>query len=275
MSVQIQDSPGFDQLVPRLVYFVDRACLPTWKIPRHRLDYHDLTWVVGGRARYHCDDRVLEAGPGDLLYLPRGAIREAVTDPSDPMRCLACNFLLVSVDGLPVPETLPLAPLTPIGNPEGLRELYRSLNRAWLERGPGYSMEARGLMTLVLHRLFLAAGTPPGIVEASPRLALVQGYIVQHYAEVIRVDQLASLVRLHPGYLGSWFRRQTGLTIHQYTNRIRVRKAIDLLSTGGFNVSEAADKCGFTDVFHFSKVFRQLTGHAPSELLRARGSVEV
>jgi len=269
MSVQIQDSGGFDHVVPRLVYFVERACVPTWRIPRHRLEYHDLTWVIGGRARYRCDDQVLEAKAGDLLYLPQGSIREAAADSSDPMRCLACNFLLVPVDGLPAPETLPMARLTSIGEPEGLRDLYHRLNRAWLERGPGHTMEARGLMTLVLHRLFLAAGTSPGGVEVSPRLALIQGYIVQHFADPIRVDRLASLVRLHPGYLGSWFRRQTGLSIHQYTNKIRVRKAIDLLSTGGFNVSEAADKCGFTDVFHFSKVFRQFTGYAPSELLRS------
>lgn len=269
MSVQIQGSGGFDQLVPRLEYFVERACLPTWKIPRHRLDYHDLTWVVSGRADYRCDDRIVEARAGDLLYLPRGAIREAVTDRADPMHCFACNFLLVPVDGVPLPAALPFPLRTPIGEPEGLRDLYRRLNRVWLEQGPGYTMEAQGWMTLILHRLFLATGTSPETGAASPRLAWIQGYLVQHYDEPLRVDHLAALVRLHPGYLGSWFRRQTGLTLHQYVNRIRVRKAIDLLSTGGYNVGETAEQCGFNDVFHFSKVFRGVTGYPPSNLLRS------
>lgn len=255
-------------MVPGLVYFVERVCPPQWKIPRHRLGYHDLTWVVSGRADYWCDGRLLEARAGDLLYLPQGSVREAVTDANDPMHCFACNFVLVPMAGFPVPSTLPLGPLTALGNPEGLERLYRDLNRVWLERGPGYTLEARGLMTLILHRLLVLTGAPTGAAQPSARLALVQDHIVRHFAEPLRVDQLAAMVRLHPGYFGSWFRRQTGLTVHQYANNIRVRKAAELLSTGGFNVSEVADRCGFGDVFHFSKVFRRVTGRTPSSLVR-------
>lgn len=267
MFVQTQEFPGLDDLVPVLEYFVDRTCLPSWKIGELEIPYHDMTWVLSGSATYWYDGQPLTARAGDLLYLPKGTIRQARTDARDPMHCVACNFQLASLEGSGLAR-LPLPPVSAIGFPEGLRELYHRLNQVWLEKGPGHRLEVRGLMTLILHRLLLVAGTAPSALSAAPRLTLIQRHIVQHYAEPVSVERLASVVRLHPGYFGSWFRRQTGLTVHQYVNRIRVRKAADLLSTGGFTVGEAADKCGFSDIFHFSKVFRQVTGRPPSELIR-------
>jgi len=264
--VQTQDLQEYRHLVPVLEYFVDRACLPTWKISRHRLPYHDLTWVLSGKATYWCDGKPHLALAGDLLYLPQGAIREAVTDPDDPMHCLACNFQCRSLESAPV--RLPFRTLSSQGFPEGLRDLYHRLNQVWLEARPGHELEVRGLMTLILHRWLVASRSDPSPEVASPRLALVLRHIIQHCSEPLPVTQLAALIRLHPGYFGSWFRQQTGSTVHQYVNRIRVRKAADLLSTGGFNVTEAADKCGFSDVFHFSKVFRRVTGRPPSEWFR-------
>jgi len=264
--VQTQDFQEYANVVPVLEYFVDRACLPGWKIARHRLPYDDLTWVLSGKATYWCDGKPHVALAGDLLYLPQGSVREAVTDPDDPMHCLACNFQCASQGGKPV--RLPFDTLSSLGFPEGLRELYHRLNQVWLEAKPGHELEVRGWVTLILHRWLVAARSEPGPEVASPRLALVQRHIIQYCSESLPVSRLAALVRLHPGYFGTWFRRQTGLTVHQYINRIRVRKAADLLSTGGFNVTEAGDKCGFSDVFHFSKVFRQVTGRPPSEWTR-------
>lgn len=265
MFGQTKDLTALEDLVPTLEYFVDRACLPTWRIGRHQLAYHDLTWVVSGSATYWEDGQPHHARAGDLIYLAPGTFRQAVTDPADPMRCLACNFHLMTPAGTPA-DRLPLAVVTRLGFPEGLADLYQRLNQIWLEKAPGHGLEVRGLLSLILHRI-LTSGTDEG-PPFSPRLRAIQRHIVAHYADPIDVASLAALVRLHPGYFGAWFRKQTGLTVHQYVNRIRVRKAVDLLSTGGFLVGEAAEECGFSDIFYFSRVFRQVTGRPPSDLLR-------
>ncbi len=101
------------------------------------------------------------------------------------------------------------------------------------------------------------------------RLALVQDYLFHHYAEPVSVPALASLVRLNPRYFGNWFSERTGMTVKEYVHRIRIRKATDLLATGGFNVAEAAYRSGFEDVFYFSKVFKRIAGHPPSDLIRS------
>jgi AraC-like DNA-binding protein len=36
-----------------------------------------------------------------------------------------------------------------------------------------------------------------------------------------------------------------------------------------YNVSEAAAECGFSDVFYFSKVFKEHRGISPSEVIKS------
>jgi len=39
MVVQNPDPQGFDRLVPQLESFVERLCLPSWRVPRHHFAY--------------------------------------------------------------------------------------------------------------------------------------------------------------------------------------------------------------------------------------------
>jgi AraC-like DNA-binding protein len=43
----------------------------------------------------------------------------------------------------------------------------------------------------------------------------------------------------------------------------RVEAAMDLLQQTGLSVNEIADKCGFVNVFHFSRKFKEISGFSP------------
>jgi AraC family transcriptional regulator, L-rhamnose operon regulatory protein RhaS len=267
MLVQTTDDVALDSLVPVLEYFIDRSCLQEWKINRQTIAFHNLSWLLAGSAIFWRDGVSYEAQAGDLVYLPRGTTRKAATDPENLMHCYACDFQCQSLGGT-ASARLPLPTLSHIGIPDGLLELYRRLNRVWLEKSPGSGLETRGLFSLIIHRLVFASRAVGRHEEPAKRLSLVQDFIFQHYAEPISLARLAALVRLNPRYFGNWFSDRTGMTAKEYINRIRIRKATDLLATGGFNVAEAAYKSGFDDVFYFSKVFKRIAGYPPSDLLR-------
>ncbi len=269
MFVRSTEAVGLDDLVPVLEYFIDRACTPEWRIGFQTTVRHNLTWVVAGRGIFQYNGERLEARAGDLLYLPPLSTRQAVTDGGDLMHCYACDFRCRRLDGPDLPR-LPLAPQRRIGFPDGLLEGYRRLNRVWLEKRELWDLEVRGLFCQIMHILLSASRAAERGGEPEKRLALVQDYLFHHYAEPVSVPALAALVRLNPRYFGNWFSERTGMTVKEYVHRIRIRKATDLLATGGFNVAEAAYRSGFDDVFYFSKVFKRIAGHPPSDLIRAR-----
>jgi AraC-like DNA-binding protein len=60
------------------------------------------------------------------------------------------------------------------------------------------------------------------------------------------------------------FSRATGLTFTQYVQRARTEKAKELLADREQRVSEVAFASGFQSIPHFNRVFRRLTGIAPT-----------
>lgn len=66
-------------------------------------------------------------------------------------------------------------------------------------------------------------------------------------------------------YFRKLFKKYYGTTPKQYILNLRINRAKELLSDGLSSVGNVADMCGFSSVYHFSRCFRQVTGHKPSD----------
>jgi transcriptional regulator GlxA family with amidase domain len=56
----------------------------------------------------------------------------------------------------------------------------------------------------------------------------------------------------------------TGLSLSRYLRAMRLRKAQELLTDSGLNVSEVAYAVGFEDPKYFSRVFSEAFGVSPA-----------
>lgn len=86
----------------------------------------------------------------------------------------------------------------------------------------------------------------------------------------LSVQALAKELGVSRSHLIRQFKRGTRMTPLRYLNQARVDKAKELLQYTTFNVSEVSAQVGFKSIFHFSKVFRQISGRNPSEFKQFR-----
>jgi AraC family transcriptional regulator len=86
---------------------------------------------------------------------------------------------------------------------------------------------------------------------------------------------LAKRVYSSPFHLARAFRDEEGVAVHQYHLRARLSRALDLLLDTGRDLSAIAFDLGFTSHSHFTAVFRQRVGVAPSALRRSAASREI
>jgi AraC-like DNA-binding protein/ligand-binding sensor protein len=91
----------------------------------------------------------------------------------------------------------------------------------------------------------------------------VIAHINRHYAEELRVADLAAQHKCNADYLSRVFKRTVGFGIVEYLHRVRVDHARRLLQTERFSVGEVGHLVGFPDQSHFGKVFRKLVGLSP------------
>ena len=92
-------------------------------------------------------------------------------------------------------------------------------------------------------------------------------YINEAYADPLTNSSVATVFHLHPNYVSALVKEFTGLPLHQYLLHVRVSHSIYLLNTAGLGMSEIAQRCGFSDIYHYSKVFKRIMGVSPSKYL--------
>jgi AraC-like DNA-binding protein/ligand-binding sensor protein len=97
----------------------------------------------------------------------------------------------------------------------------------------------------------------------------VVSYINTHYADQIRVADVAVAHKCNADYLSRSFKRTVGFGVLEYLHRVRVDHARRLLLTERFTIGEIGHLVGFQDQSHFGKVFRRMVGVTPIEFRTA------
>jgi len=93
-------------------------------------------------------------------------------------------------------------------------------------------------------------------------------YIHEHYTEDISLEELADIVSISKNYLCYIFKKVTGETFNQYLTRVRIEKAKEMILDGKWLVYEIAEKVGYKNIPYFSTVFKKITGHTPTDLVK-------
>ena len=93
----------------------------------------------------------------------------------------------------------------------------------------------------------------------------VVSYINLNYNRPITNEDIAAKFHFNSAYLNRVFQKNTGSTIHEFLLNCRIAAAKEMLRSQFVSISEVAEKCGFCDLHHFSKIFKLKTEMTPSE----------
>lgn len=83
--------------------------------------------------------------------------------------------------------------------------------------------------------------------------------------EEFSVQQLADLMTISRSSLYNKIKIITGLGVNDYINRLRIEKAISLLTNTNLNINEISSEVGFTYPRYFSSTFKQMKGMTPKQ----------
>lgn len=88
-------------------------------------------------------------------------------------------------------------------------------------------------------------------------------YITMNCHKQMDPAMVAQHLHYNPDYFASLFRKQTGMTITQYLNKMRIELAKRLMVNENVSIKEAAYSSGFQDEKYFMRIFKRHEGMTP------------
>lgn len=101
--------------------------------------------------------------------------------------------------------------------------------------------------------------------RGSRRVAKVKDYISVHYAENLRLEDMAAMVGMAPSAFSRFFKQHTTRTLVDYIIDVRLGNAARMLVDTSTSISEICYACGFNNLSNFNRLFKARRGYTPRD----------
>lgn len=90
-------------------------------------------------------------------------------------------------------------------------------------------------------------------------------FLDARYNEPITLADVSAYLNISKCYLCSLFKRETGRSLSQYLNKIRIEKSKELLRQERLSILDIALAVGFNNQNYYSTMFKRITNHTPQK----------
>jgi AraC-like DNA-binding protein len=105
--------------------------------------------------------------------------------------------------------------------------------------------------------------------DHADRVEAAKNYLTSRLGDPITLDDVALAVHTSPFHLARVFHQRTGMPVHRYLTRLRLRTSLARLADGASDLTTLALELGFSSHSHFTDAFRREFGRTPSAVRRA------
>lgn len=246
---------------------------------RHSHDCFAIGTTTHGVQRFRCKAKQYDSQVGEFVLFNPDDDHDGRSGTADGFRYtiwyLPKQFVAgsVGIDGAPTRSRYFSRPH--IADPE-MAARFTALSNG-LRATSSESLRVESLMQGFVGAMLCRHGEwPQSVPTPAPdapggALARVKDYIRTHYADDIRVADLAAVAGLSRVHLTRAFSAAYHTPPHVYLNAVRIAQAQARIGLG-MPLSMVALECGFADQSHLTRRFKGAMGIAPAAWRRANAS---
>ncbi|MBQ7040384.1 MAG: helix-turn-helix domain-containing protein [Clostridia bacterium] len=254
----------------------------------HKHKFIEIVYVVSGRATHIIGDKEYAVKRGDVSIINPDEAHAFVPEKDETEKFVAYDLMFT-------PDFVDNSCLSDDGFSKlGKSFLFYSLfpdsgdfkERFNLIAGCGYELgsvfekiydeykgERNGYVNLI--RLYIAEivirlsrkieNAEKSMLTSSQKQIVMEiiSYIEKNYSIKIHSDEIASRLFFNKNYISRLFKKETGLSIHEFVRKIRMKETMKRLVETDDIISDIAADCGFNDMKSFYQMFKEFAGCTP------------
>lgn len=148
----------------------------------------------------------------------------------------------------------------PIENPESYIKDYEQMKALSLFEGT--RPKILSILYNIIYRLSSQSSSERMLIPAVK-------YIEQNLNDPnLNTGELAMLCHISESYFRRLFLKRYGTTPKQFIIDIRISMAKQLLTDGALKINAIAERCGYSNSYHFCRAFKEKTGLTPTEYMK-------
>ena len=101
-------------------------------------------------------------------------------------------------------------------------------------------------------------------INIDDRVLTVHRFIESSIGEKLSNSELAAIVNMAPNSFARLFKEEMNITLHNFIQNRKIAKACELFEYSNETIENVSDILGFADRYHFSRVFKSVTGISPA-----------
>jgi len=245
-------------------------CAPNYRIDRADFGFYGLEYVAKGKGLLTVDGIENKLMPGSVFAYKPFTAHTIQASPDDPLVKYFIDFSGRDARRIISRKVLGARGIAYLHYPQPVLDLYEQM----LETGLKGGALAPRLCSLLLELLSLrieenAHASSEAHSRARQSFERCRGELQKHFRTIHSVSELAALTHFDAAYLSRLFYRFVGESPHEMLTRLKMNEAAAHLIGGRYTVKEVAARVGFSDPYHFSRVFKKHHGIPP---IRFQGS---
>lgn len=248
----------------------------------HVHTWFEMNYTTKNSMYTGVDSDVFIVCENEFLLIPPGIEHYHTYNPLAPYECLVLRWILKKSSSLPnngENSFFDFLNKLSFSKPHAVKDIYGISNFFELmlkeAENPHNSVSLQLLMVKIIAALSEICSdrsilTVKKDIGFNSLVRKVEVLLNDNSLKEHTVDAIARSLHMSYGHLTRVYKKQTGITIVERLNQIRIENSKELLLNTDYSIKEISFKVGFDSQFYFSRLFRLKTGMTPSEFRQKR-----
>ena len=236
----------------------------------HYHEYDEIYYLEAGERFHMVEDQLYKMEAGEFMIFPPYVMHHSYGEENIPFKRLLLYFKPEEILWPSVRDALKEESgiyRTDIKKRQEIHRVMEDILKEQKDPGAFHEEYDRGMLNVLL-LLIAREKRPEKAPGKSSRIGEVIRYIHSHYQEDISLEMLAQMFYVSPYYLCREFKKSTNSTIVRYINVTRIMNAQRKFMETSKNITDISRETGFSNLTHFNRVFKSVTGMSPSQYRR-------
>lgn len=255
----------------------------THKSPEHKHDFFELAYVSAGAGHHYIDGRIYDISAGDYMIIDTNAVHcydgnVEITNLIFNLKFLDKNYrdiksvrdlysAMLFGTGYSLVEREPLYHI--FHDKGGILEKIMYIKSEIESKAFGFAESVRGYLNQIIVESMREICREDMSGTGDCPVQIIEKYIYNHYDEDISLSELCNELGYSLPYISKRFKTVTGYTFSDYVQKIRIHFACRrFINSSGVRVEDVAADVGYSDVKHFTSVFKKFVGTTPGAFYR-------